>query len=155
MERAGRFGSRRLAPAVVEPVGRVLRVDTTDGLVGNQGHARVRITGDTLAILGEVDAGVNTKAGHLQRILLRGGRDPAVFHPANARTTAVNRDDQHAILLAPVLERLVDAKGRRLVDRIDDVDTGVLGQAVLHRRLALDLVPTAVGDTDDLRVAVA
>src|SRR5207237_10734392 len=45
--------------------------------------------------------------------------------------------------------------GRRLVDGVDHVDARILGQAVLHRRLALRLVSTTVGDADDLRVAVA
>src|SRR5207244_350020 len=152
-ERAGRFGSRRLAPAIVEAEGRVLRVDPADGLVADERHAGIGVAGYTLAILGEVDPGVNAEAGHLQRILLRGGRDPAILHAADAGAPTVDRHDQDAVLLAAVLERLVDAEGRRLVDRVDDVDAGGFGQAVLHRRLALGLVAATVGDADDLRVA--
>src|SRR5216684_4203758 len=96
------------------------------------GPAGVGVAGYTRPILGEVDPGVNAETRHLQWVLLRGGRDASVLDPTDARATAVHRDDQHPILLAPVLQRLVDAEGRRLIDRIDDIDAGVLGEAVLH-----------------------
>src|ERR1700730_11533854 len=54
-ERTGRFGFRRLAPAVGEAVGRVLRVDATDGLVADERHAGGGVAGYTLAIPGQVN----------------------------------------------------------------------------------------------------
>src|SRR3989442_14385776 len=99
--------------------------------------------------------GVTAVVGYLQRVLRRGALEPAVLPSSDAGAPAVNRDDQDTVLLAAVLERLVDAEGRRLIDGVDDVDAGILGQAVLHRRLALRLIATTVGDADDLRVAVA
>ena len=69
---------------------------------------------------------LDAERGHLQRVLLRGGADHAVLDVLDAGAAAVDRDDQHVVLAAHGLQRLVGAGGGGLVDRVDDVDVGVL-----------------------------
>jgi hypothetical protein len=90
--------------------------------------------------------------GHQQRILLRGGADHAVGDVLNAGAAAVDRDDQHVVLAADRLERLIGAGGGRLVDRVDHVDHRVLGQQVLHRPAAAFLVAGGHVVADDARI---
>src|SRR6059036_3212545 len=67
------------APAVLQAEGGVLGRDARLGLVGDQGDAGVGVTGRLLAALGVRHDGVDALGGHLQRVLLRSGRDLAVL----------------------------------------------------------------------------
>ncbi|MCY1296667.1 hypothetical protein D9M70_460650 [compost metagenome] len=84
--------------------------------------------------------------------MLRGGADDTFSDRLDARATAVDRDDQHVLLLADGLQRLIGANGGRLVDGVDHVDVGILLQKVFHRLAATFFV--AVGDVvaDDARI---
>ena len=141
-----------LAPAQVGAGLDVLAVDAGHRLGGDQRHAGVGVAADLLAGLGVLDAGLDAHRGHLQRVLLRGRGDHAGAHVLDAVAAAVDRDDDHALVLAGLLQRVVGAGRGGLVDRVDEVDVGRLLQAVLHRRLALGAVAEAVGHADHLGV---
>src|SRR6266508_3201846 len=140
-----------LAPAVGESKLDVLGVHAGLRLGRDERHAGVGVAGHLLAAVGEVDHRVDALAGHLQGVLLRGRGDLAVPDRPHAGAAAVDRDDQHVVLLAGRLERGVRTERGRLVDGVEEVDAGVLLQAVLHRRLALGLVALGVLAADDLR----
>src|SRR5205807_3438830 len=78
----------------------------------------------------------------------------ARLHVLHAHAAAVHGDDQHTLVLAGRLERLVRAGRGGLVDGVDEVDVRCLLQAVLHRGLSLGLVAARVLAAEDLRVAL-
>src|SRR3954454_4147620 len=138
----------RLAPAVGEAVLEVLARHALHRLRGDQVHAGVVVARHLLAVANDVDDRLHTLAGHLQRVLLRGRRDLARLHRLNAGAAAVDGDQQRC--LARLVQRVVGAETRRLVDRVDEVDVRVLLQAVLHCRLALGEVALRVLAAHDL-----
>ena len=77
------------------------------------------------AVLGVGGDRLDAQRRHQQRILLRGGADHAVRDVLHARAAAVDRHDQHVVLAADGLERLVGTGRGRFVDRVDDVDLGI------------------------------
>ena len=78
--------------------------------------------------------------------------DDAGLDVAHARAAAVNRHDQHLLLLADGLQRLVGAGSGRFVDRVDHVDVRVVLEKVFHGLAAAFRI--AVGDVmaDDARI---
>ena len=104
--------------------------------------------------LAKSDDRLDAHLGHLERVLLRGRADDAVLDVLHARAAAVDRDDRDVLLLAGRLERLVGAGRRGLVDRVDEVDVGVLLQQVLHRRAAALLGAVGHVVADDPRVGL-
>src|SRR3954451_16575164 len=141
-----------LAPAVREAECDVLRRHALRRLVRDQRHAGGGVAVRLRFGLRVLHDGRDAEARHLQRVLLRGRGDLARLDAADARAPAVDRHDRHLLLLAGGLERGVRAERRRLVDRVEEVDVGVLLDAVLHRRLPLRLVALRVLAADDPRV---
>src|SRR4051794_21842054 len=117
-------------------------VEEVQALRGGRLGAATRDGGDRLHAHGR----------HLQRVLLGRGTDDAVLDRLDARAAAVDRDDDR-VGDTGCLERGVRTHGRRLVDRVDDVDLRVLGEAVLHRRAAAVLGAVAGLVADDRVVA--
>src|SRR6266511_5394670 len=138
-------------PAVLGAEGGVLGLDALLRRVGDEGHAGVGVAGRLGVAAGEAHHRGDALLRHLQRVLLRGRRDLAVLDGLHARAAAVDRHDHDVLVLARGLEGVVGAEGGRLVDGVDQVDAGVLLQAVLHRGLALGLVAGGVLAADDLR----
>src|SRR6185503_12580679 len=134
-----------LSPAQIGAGGHVFALDARLRLGGDQCDAGVGVPARLLAALGVFDARVDTHRSHLQRVLLRGGRDHAGADVLHAFAAAVDADDHHAFLLAGLLQRVVRAGRCRLVDGVDQVHVGCLLQAIFHRGLALGLVAIAVG----------
>src|SRR5258708_11486851 len=137
-DRRGRsYPVRASAPAHLEAVFGRFREQAWDGLVRDELDAGVdeveawRLLG-LLAGLGEFNDGLDALRCHQQRKLHRGRTDDTRLDVLDARTAAVDRDDDGALVLADRLQRLVGARRRRLVDGVDDVDFGLLLQQVLH-----------------------
>ena len=65
---------------------------------------------------------------------------------------AIDRDDQHVVLAAERLQRLIGPGSGRFIDGVDDIDHRIFCQQALHRLAATFLV--ALGDVvaDDPRV---
>src|SRR6201996_6496999 len=114
-----------------------------------------RLVGGLLAGLGELGDGFHAVDGHLARELPGSGADLTVGHVGQVAAAAVDGHDRH-VLLARRREGLGRAFGGGLVDRVDHVDAGVLGQAGLHGRLAAGLGPLGGQLAGDLvRAALA
>src|SRR2546430_3159695 len=128
----------RSAPAELQPLGGVDRLEALPWLVGDELHASVeeleaRGGLRLLAGLGELHHRLHALRCHEQRVLLRGRADDAGLDILHARAAAVDRDHEHAAVgLARRLKGLVGAGRRRLVDRVDHVDARVLLQEGLH-----------------------
>ena len=123
------------------------RFDAVGGLVGDQRDTGVEEV-ETLArlrcgaVFNQLHDRLHAELGHLDGVLLAGRIDDAVGDLPDSGAAAVDRDDDHVIsALARGLQRLVRAVGGRLVDRVDDVDVGVLGEQILHGGAATVLGP--------------
>src|SRR3569833_3083085 len=157
--RAGRAGASGVSvtgapPAVGEAERDVLGRQALLRFGGDQVDAGVGVAGRLLAAARPRDDGVHALRGHLQRVLLGGRGDLPGLYGLDARAPAVDRHDHRGGGAAGRLERGVGPERRRLVDRVDEVDAGLLLQAVLHRGLALGLVAGGVLGAGDARVAV-
>src|SRR6266576_2295199 len=104
-------------------------------MIGHKLFARVKAL-RLFAGLDEFGDGFDPFRRHEQRILLRGGADDALLDHLDSGATAVDCDDQHALLLARRLERTIASVRGGLVDRIHEVDLGSLLENVLHRLTA-------------------
>src|SRR5438445_7365539 len=136
-----RTGPRKRSPPAVGQAERgVLGVHTGRRLVGDQVGTGVGVAVELVAGLGVVDHRLHTLGGHLQRVLLRGGRDLPALYALDARAATIDRHDYDVLLLPFGLQRGVRAERGRLVYRVHEVDVRRLLQAVLHRGLPLGLV---------------
>ena len=68
--------------------------------------------------------------------MLRGRAEDPLLDPFHALATAVDADEEDALLLARRLQRRIAAIRRRLVDGVDEVDLVGLLEDVLHRLAA-------------------
>src|SRR4030095_16714716 len=124
-------------------------LDSSHRLRRNERHPRVRVPARLPDRFDECRAGRASELRHLHRVLLRGRRDRAGTDVANPLAAAIHRHEHDTLLLSGGLECLVRAGRRGLVDGVDDVDVGVLLEAVLHARLAARLIAVAVGHAYD------
>src|SRR5258705_12935761 len=134
-------GESRSAPADLRGVGRGDAGDAGGRRVGDEGGARIVEVeavahGGLRALRGEVVDRLDAERGHLQRVLLGGSADDAGLDEIDPGAATIDGDDEDARCLAGGREGLVRPVRGRLVDRVDDVDVGVLGETVLHRGLA-------------------
>src|ERR1700761_2779696 len=113
---------------------RRIRVELGAGVV----EVLARLVGGLLPGLGELGDGLHAVQRHLAGELAGGGADLAVGHERQVAAAAVDGHDRYPGL-ARRLECLGRAFGRGLVDRVDHVDAGVLGQAGFHGGLAAGL----------------
>ena len=96
--------------------------------------------------------GFHAERGHQQRELHRRRPDEAVLHVLDSRAPAVDRHDDG---VAPGgVEGQPGAGGGRLVDRVDEVDVGVDGEQLLHRRPTAFLAATRDLVADDPRIVL-
>src|ERR1700677_4548952 len=131
----------RSTPALGETFLRRDRRNAFDRLVGHERNAGVeeieaRARLRLLAGLGVFDRRFDALGGHQQRVLLGGRADDAGGDVLHSGASAVDRNDEDALVLARGLERGISAGRRRLVDRIDDIDVGTLLEQRLHRGAA-------------------
>src|SRR6266568_3606334 len=141
-------------PAVIQTKLGILRIKARRWFVGNERHACVGVAGHLLARGRVVDAGVDAHDGHLQRVLLRRCPDHARRDIAHALAAAVHGNHQDVHILAAALQCRMSARGGRLVDGVDDIDTWVLGQAVLHDCLPVGNIALAIPRADDLWIGL-
>src|SRR3990172_1935999 len=143
---ASRYGEARSlrAPAVGEAVLAVLAVHARLRLVRDEGDARVGVAGRLRLRARVLHHRLDPHGRHLERVLLRGRGDLAVLHTLPATATAVHAHDRDLLLLPGGPDGRVRAEGGGLVDRVDEVDVGVLAEAVLHRRLPLGLIAVRI-----------
>src|SRR3954452_21613216 len=146
----------RLAPAVPHAEADVLGWDALGGVGGDQFDARVLVAaGLRPAALG-VGERLDPEPRHVLRVLLGGRVDDARADAVLDRVApAVDGDEDDVLVVAAGgFERLGGAERRGLVDRVDDVDPGILGEQPAHRVLAPCRLTQRVGRADDLGAAI-
>ncbi len=108
-----------------------------DGFVSDEFHAGVEEVqalrvGRLFAGLCQVNNGFYAHLGHFDRVLLCCRADYTGLDVVDTCAAAVNGDDQNVFFLARGLQSLESTCGSGLIDRVDNVDIGVLGQQGLH-----------------------
>src|SRR3954470_9722922 len=135
------LSSARRAPARLLALVRGLAVDPWQGLGGDELGARVQVVlapRKRRRLLSRADLGdrVDAELRHLAGVLGRvSGKNP-VLHVGHPLAASVDGDYERLVLVVVGLERGVGTLAGGLVDRVDDVDVGVAGQALLHGRAA-------------------
>src|SRR6185503_16435741 len=126
------------APARLLALGDRLARDTRQGLCGDELGAGVEEVVACrerrgLAALPDLRDGGDSELGHLPGVL-RGVRgEDSLLDVAHPLAASVDGDDEGLALAVGGLQRGVRALARGFVDRVDDVDVGVAGEALLHR----------------------
>ena len=133
-------------------------IKTRDRLVSDQANAGIkeRLTFCCCWHLPSLNSFSNcshAKTSHIKRILLRCGTNYASCNICNTGATAINRNNNDVVLAANSFQCLIGTSSGRLVDGIDNIDTRIDGQEILHALPAALGVAVRQLVTNDTRIA--